>query len=102
MFALSDSDALCSRVGKLAMEIITLYVTREQATLALSTDAACKPNSSQKTRAADLQGGAAIITDLLAFFWAWTKNRIDDLLGGGARMGDVTRSHRNTLATLNP
>ena len=51
---------------------------------------------------ATLQGGAAIITDLLAFLGGWTKNRIDDLLGGRARMGDVTRSHRNTLTTLHP
>ncbi len=49
-----------------------------------------------------LQGGSAIITDLLAFLGGWTKNRIDDLLGGRGRMGDVTRSHRNTLTTLHP
>ena len=49
-----------------------------------------------------LQGGSAIITDLLAFLGGWTKNRIDDLLGGRARMGDVTRSDRNTLTTLHP
>ena len=49
-----------------------------------------------------VQGGSAIITDLLAFLGGWTKNRIDDLLGGRGRMGDVTRSHRNTLTTLHP
>ena len=49
-----------------------------------------------------LQGGAAIITDLLAFLGGWTKNRIDDLLGGGARAWETDAAPPQHVGFIQP